>query len=413
MWYQTPPVVTLPSSSAGAVVYRWDAGPGPWLPSPGLVSAPLGRHALQVAVVRSSSEPVVVSTTVVKSDSRMPTARAAGRWVGTAAGEGELSVTGRVSVLAVVGEGSGAIVARLGGQNRYDTAVLISQADFASAGTVIIATGTKFPDALAASPLAGCLRAPILLTQPSSLPAYVQREIRRLGASKAVIVGGTASVTPAVEKQLRGMGLSVERLGGKDRYVNSSLVTQRVMSIVPGQSLVMVATGEKYPDALSLSPGAYRLRSPILLVRAASVPASVKSSLSRYRFSTGVVAGGPGSVSPAVYRQVDTYVGSLSRLTGIDRYAVAAKVADKLVALGSSASYTGCASGEKFPDALTGGVGAGNRGGVILLTKAATLPAPTRRWITAHQYEITVLHVYGGPASVSPAVFNQIRDILK
>ena len=132
-----------------------------------------------------------------------------------------------------------------------------------------------------------------------------------------------------------------------------------------------------------------------------------------YRFATGVVAGGPTSVSPAVYREVDTYVGSLSRLDGIDRYAVAVKVADKLIALGSSAGYTGCASGEKFPDALTGGVGAGNRGGVILLTRAATLPLATRRWITTHQYDIATLHVYGGPASVTPTVFNQIRDILK
>ncbi len=86
--------------------------------------------------------------------------------------------------------------AELAGLDRYQTAVAVSRSQFAtgSVPTVVVATGQNFPDALAASPLAGAYGSPVLLTRTASLPSEVALEIIRLGSTKAVIVGGTGAV---------------------------------------------------------------------------------------------------------------------------------------------------------------------------------------------------------------------------
>ena len=94
---------------------------------------------------------------------------------------------------------SGSVVRQFGA-DRYATGVAISVANHtaASAEVVYIATGTTFPDALAAAPIAGRQRGPVLLVAPTSLPSSVANELRRLSPNRIVIVGGPASVSDIV-----------------------------------------------------------------------------------------------------------------------------------------------------------------------------------------------------------------------
>lgn len=72
-------------------------------------------------------------------------------------------------------------VTRLSGSNRYATAAAVSKNTFSpGVGTIFIATGTNFPDALAGGPIAGILGGPILLTKPDSVPSDTRNEIERL-----------------------------------------------------------------------------------------------------------------------------------------------------------------------------------------------------------------------------------------
>ncbi len=72
-------------------------------------------------------------------------------------------------------------VTRLAGSNRYATAAAVSRDTFTpGVGTIFIATGTNFPDALAGGPIAGILGGPILLTDPNSIPNDTRTEIQRL-----------------------------------------------------------------------------------------------------------------------------------------------------------------------------------------------------------------------------------------
>ncbi len=95
---------------------------------------------------------------------------------------------------------------RLAGDDRYETAIQISQEAFPNGSdTVIIATGANWPDALCGSALAGAADAPILLAAPTGLSAAVKAEITRLGARNAYILGSDAVVSVAIEQQLDDM----------------------------------------------------------------------------------------------------------------------------------------------------------------------------------------------------------------
>src|SRR5690606_23859047 len=80
---------------------------------------------------------------------------------------------------------------------------LISQYAYPSgAPAVFVATGSNFPDALAAAPVAGLTGGPLLLVPPTAAPPGVLAEITRLGADRIMVLGGTGVVSPAIEQQL-------------------------------------------------------------------------------------------------------------------------------------------------------------------------------------------------------------------
>lgn len=71
------------------------------------------------------------------------------------------------------------------------------QSDYA-----VLASGDNFPDALAASSLAGALKAPIILTSSTTLSSEARNELQRLEARTVAIVGGSSAVSTAVENQV-------------------------------------------------------------------------------------------------------------------------------------------------------------------------------------------------------------------
>lgn len=97
-------------------------------------------------------------------------------------------------------------VTRLGGADRYETAMLISQRFFPDgADRVYVTTGSNFPDALAAAPGAGINGSPILLLPPGGLTPALRAELTRLSPSEIFVLGDTNSVTAATELNLASL----------------------------------------------------------------------------------------------------------------------------------------------------------------------------------------------------------------
>ena len=61
---------------------------------------------------------------------------------------------------------------------------------------------TRYPDALAAVPVAAVQSASLLLVQPDSIPAETAVELRRLAPTRIVVLGGGAAVSGEVQAQL-------------------------------------------------------------------------------------------------------------------------------------------------------------------------------------------------------------------
>jgi putative cell wall-binding protein len=95
-------------------------------------------------------------------------------------------------------------VTRLSGADRYETAVAISAATFASGVPIAyIATGTNYPDALSGAAAAAGGPGPILLVPGSTIPTSVATELTRLKPGRIVILGGTAVVSSGVATALK------------------------------------------------------------------------------------------------------------------------------------------------------------------------------------------------------------------
>lgn len=181
-WNRSPVVIRLVPLRPGVIYYTWDDVFGVWHRADGPIIAPEGKRVLYSRLVSDSGTVSDMQATPIRVDYQAPRLRAQA--------EDQASASTGVIVRVRVNPVAGTRKIRLGGEDRHETAALISKHNFESADTVIIATGTDFADALAASGLAGCVEGPVLLTRPGNLPDVTASELRRLRARNAIIVGG-------------------------------------------------------------------------------------------------------------------------------------------------------------------------------------------------------------------------------
>ncbi|SEM85715.1 cell wall-binding repeat-containing protein [Lihuaxuella thermophila] len=227
---------------------------------------------------------------------------------------------------------------------------------------------------------------------------------------RAVAVVGSltlfGSFLPVSTAHAAEMG-AVERLAGKDRYEVAVSVSREMESLGLQSDTVIIARGDQYPDALSGGPLAYSKKAPVLLTTPTSLPSSVQTEISRRHPSTAIILGGTGAVSTNVETQLKQLgVSTVMRLSGADRYAVSAAIAEKVVAASTSDTAI-IASGTGFADALAASSIAAQKGMPILLVGTEQIPAAIQNFLNQHS-EINKFIIVGGPAVVSDRVQSQL-----
>ncbi len=274
-------------------------------------------------------------------------------------------------------------VDRAAGLSRYGTAAAISRATFSpGVARVYVTTGESFPDALAASAVAGFQSSPVLLTRTGVLPPETAAELRRLQPAAITIVGGTAAVSSS----------------GPSRFATAAALSGSTFS--PGVPAAFIVTGESFPDGLAAGPAAAHLGGPILLVRSGSIPSYTATELERLQPQKIYVVGGTLAVSAAVETQLAGYAPSVERLAGSNRYYTAQAVSERVFGTGATTAWM--ATGESFPDALAAGPAAALGGGPLLLTQRDTIPYGGR--LELSRLEPNVILIAGGTGVVSQTV---------
>ncbi|WP_409252051.1 cell wall-binding repeat-containing protein [Bacillus sp. SCS-153A] len=283
---------------------------------------------------------------------------------------------------------------RISGADRYETSVKVSQTGWsAGAETVVIAVGDNFPDALAGAPLAAKHNAPILLVTKEKIPYGVMKEIERLGAEKAYILGGNSVISPTIESQLKDRGIKVERVAGKNRYETAAKIANLV-----GGTKAVVTYGGDFPDSLAIAPVAASQSMPILLTDKNNIPEETKKVLTEY--SSFILVGGKGVIS----ENVENNLPNATRIAGKDRYDTSTKVAEKFFS-SQSVNTSIIAAGESFADALTGSVLAAKGKAPVLLTQSKNVPAAIKE--TVEKLGIDQLTIIGGTSVISAEVQSQ------
>ncbi|GAA1994665.1 hypothetical protein GCM10009838_68770 [Catenulispora subtropica] len=304
-------------------------------------------------------------------------------------------------------------VHRIGGTDRYETARLVSQAQWkpGSASAVVLARGDQAPDALSGVPLAAHVHGPLLLTDPEALDAATRAEIDRAtggpGPSKTVyILGGDKAVSPGVEAGLRKAGYTVVRYQGADRYRTSLAVA----GAFGGTSHVIVATGRDFPDALAAGPLGAVENAPIVLSDGDTLDPAVAGFVWSHQNIDPV----GGAAQRAVAKIYTTGRIVSHDLAGPTRYETAAAVSDVIARVtGHAPTGLGVASGESFPDALTGGAYAANAGMPLLITEPDTLAEPSRVRLAQWANTLSAVTVFGGPKAVADTVVSSVAAAVK
>ncbi|KGN30444.1 hypothetical protein N802_07300 [Knoellia sinensis KCTC 19936] len=258
------------------------------------------------------------------------------------------------------------------------------------------ATGLAAPSAMAAAE-------PNKSTTVDALLDTTDRQKRADAArpgAKARASAAAAAVAP-----------TLDRIAGQTRYltpVEISKVHFPNGTFEDGApvDIVTVASGTNFPDALAGGPFAAGL-GPLLLVPASgTIPAGVVAEINRLSPEGIVILGGLGAVNAGVEAQLAN-LAPVARIAGGSRYDTAAQIAQQTsIDLGGATDVV-LSSGEGFADALGGGAAAANLGGVLMLTRNATLPTETRDALV--EIAPTNIQILGGPLVVSDAVLNAVK----
>ena len=365
---------------------------------------------------------------------------------------------------------------RLSGDSRYDTMLKIARSAFPEGcSAAIVASGADFPDALAASSLAGVYGCPVLLTEPGTLSAQTAEAIRELGISKVRIVGGPGAVSDEVKASLEQLCSDTQRICGNDRTQTADRIAELVTKLVTesaagtavgtvagiaagtaagtvagtaagtaagiaagiaaeksGGDTVIIASGSNFPDALSISAYAYAQKMPILLTGADGKLTSESLEIAG-RFSRAIIVGGTGAVSEDVEEQLKAVQTAGADAGQLKAVQAAGAGAGQLKALqtvryggqdryetsemiinnlyGGKSSVLTIASGSNFPDALSGACIAGSDGGALLLADGSQTA------LTAAQQAIVKasdsVYVLGGSSAVSAGLEKNVIGAMK
>lgn len=304
------------------------------------------------------------------------------------------------------------------GANRFATAAAASKLAFPDgAPTVIVVASDKWADSVAAAPLAGAAGGPILLTSRDTLAPATLAEIRRLKATSAYIVGGTASVGTPVENALRtefGGSTKVTRIAGADRYVVADAAARRALTVSTGSGgtwdgTAILVTGRDFPDALTVAPVSARKVWPTLLAEPDGLGSVTDRTVTNAK-SMGVkrivVVGGDRSVTPeAVTKFTAAGIPMQIRLSGADRYAASVAVARWAVGNhGFGYNRLALANGLDFPDPLAGGFMQARAGSVLLLTRGDRLDGSVDSLLRQQKGKISEIRFIGGTTSLTTTV---------
>ncbi|QFT90677.1 Thermophilic serine proteinase precursor [Bacillus sp. THAF10] len=187
-------------------------------------------------------------------------------------------------------------VERISGATRTETSIKIANEVVSKPEEVIVVSGLTFADALSIAPYAAENQIPILLnTSKTALTKEISDYLKQKSVKKVTVIGGAAAVTEEAVKQMKQAGVKeVNRVSGKNRYLTSVEIAKK---FYPEASVVGVASGKTFPDALSGSHFASENSMPIVLVDGKAMTAELKEFVKKSNIKHFYLFGGEKAIN--------------------------------------------------------------------------------------------------------------------
>ena len=309
-------------------------------------------------------------------------------------------------------------IERLAGDNRYQTAADISTKMYKQADTVVIATGLDFHDAMVAVPLATAYDAPLLLAANNSKAMEpMLKELKRLKTKNVIIVSTNGALNDKVKTALSGYKKTL--IEGKTCFDTAAKVAKALQTKTKkAPETIFFATDGAFADALSVSPVAAVLGSPIIyLKKDGSLDSATKNYLAsiKGKVKKAYVIGGDGVISNNMMKTVASTIGlkygaTISRLAGQTRYETCVAVNNQFANVLTGPSL-GLATGQDFPDALAGGVFAASTKSALFLVNTGFKTPKLLDFQTDYLKDKKAkrFFVFGGTGVLSDAAAEQVR----
>lgn len=258
----------------------------------------------------------------------------------------------------------------IAGNNRYETAVKISENGWTSATNAVLINGDNgLVDALTATPYANLKNAPILVTHKDSLTPVTKQRLIKMGVKNVDIVGGDAVVSEKVVSELKSMNITVSRIAGTNRYKTAVKVAEAMDKIYDVSKIAVVNGLTGLPDAVSVAAPAAENKMPIILSNPNTGISDAKAFIDGEGISKSYVIGEVGAVSNTI---MNSLPGTKVRLGGARRQETNAKVISEFYPSASLSNIYVAKSGQvnkadELVDALSVGVLAAKKGAPVLL----------------------------------------------
>lgn len=196
-------------------------------------------------------------------------------------------------------------IIRLGGANRYETALKIAEELKVEQGRpVILAYGGNYPDALSVSSAAAAIQSPILLVEKNGISEGVKNKLAQIKPIKVYIIGLEGVISQQVEDEVAQLTSlkqeNIIRIGGPDRY-QTSLAVAKYFNL-SGKN-IGIATGNNFPDALAGSVYAANHNAPILLLND-TIPNDVMDYLKSREMTGATIFGGEAVINAEIEQKL-------------------------------------------------------------------------------------------------------------
>lgn len=253
------------------------------------------------------------------------------------------------------------------GSGRHETAVKISQKGWKNAENAIIVNDSAIADALAATPFAKNMDAPILLTSKNSLNSKTEEELKRLGVKNIYLIGGEAVLPIKIEESLLSEGYNVERIKGITREETAIKIAEKLSEKVDVKEIAVVNGTTGLADAVSVSSAAAQNDMAIILANKKDGINASKNFIKEEGVKKSYVIGGEKAISKSVYNALP----NPERISGGNRNITNAKVINKFYNTNDLNSIYVAKNGSKSPshlvDALAVGVLAAKEKSPVLI----------------------------------------------